>query len=265
MDEAEYNNLGDEAKEMRWGRWHTCSLCEQEYHGVVKCALAWACWKTYVGRPETDLARRMAMNLLGLGLDAADLDEDALSVREAELAMLRRIGATAHSILVTQGNLALTYSMLGRHGEANRMLRDVYSGRLKLNGEEHPQTLIAASNYAASLIHLQRIEEAKEYLREKVPVARRVLGEGNNLTLKMRKIYAKALFRDAGAALDDLREAVNTLEDTDRVARRVFGGAHPTVSGIEYDLQNARAALAAREGDVESVRAAVEAMAPGDA
>ena len=38
----------------RWTRWFTCSLCEQDYHGVVRCALGWACWKTYVGRPETD-------------------------------------------------------------------------------------------------------------------------------------------------------------------------------------------------------------------
>ena len=31
-----------------------------------------------------------------------------------------------------------------------------------------------------------------------------------------------------GATLDDLREAVTTLEDTERIARRVLGGAHPT-------------------------------------
>jgi hypothetical protein len=36
----------------RWARWYSCSLCEQRYHGVVCCALGWACWKTYVGRPE---------------------------------------------------------------------------------------------------------------------------------------------------------------------------------------------------------------------
>ena len=52
--EAEENNLGNKAFNERWKRWHTCSLCEQEYHGVVRCALGWACWKTYVGRPETN-------------------------------------------------------------------------------------------------------------------------------------------------------------------------------------------------------------------
>ena len=56
-----------------------------------------------------------------------------------------------------------------------------------------------------------------------------------------------ALCEDAGATLADLREAVTTLEDTERIARRVLGGAHPTTESIEDDLQGARAALGARE------------------
>ena len=55
LAEAEENNLGVGVLDVRWKRWHTCSLCKQQYHGVVACALGWACWKTYVGRrPETD-------------------------------------------------------------------------------------------------------------------------------------------------------------------------------------------------------------------
>ena len=60
--EAEENNLDYKVKNERWRRWDECSLCEQQYHGVVKCALGWACWKTYLGRPEADEARVMAMN-----------------------------------------------------------------------------------------------------------------------------------------------------------------------------------------------------------
>ena len=47
--------------------------------------------------------------------------------------------------------------------------------------------------------------------------------------------------------LDDLREAVTTLEDAARIARRVIGGAHPLTEEIEGDLQIARAKLRARE------------------
>ena len=48
-------------------------------------------------------------------------------------------------------------------------------------------------------------------------------------------------------ALDHLREAVTTLEETERIARRVFGGAHPTTVGLEQNLEYSRAALRARE------------------
>ena len=49
------------------------------------------------------------------------------------------------------------------------------------------------------------------------------------------------------ATLADLREAVATLEDAERIARRVLGGAHPLTMQIEGELRNARAALRARE------------------
>ena len=85
-------------------------------------------------------------------------------------------------------------------------------------------------------------------MRKLMPVARRVLGEGHNLTLMMRWVYARALYLDTDATLDDLREAATSLEETERIARRVLGSAHPDVSSMEGTLREARAALAAREG-----------------
>ena len=72
-------------------------------------------------------------------------------------------------------------------------------------------------------------------------------GEGYETTLRLRKVYAETLYVDDGATLDDLREAVTTLEDMHRIARRVLGGAHPTTVGIEDTLQDAQATLRARE------------------
>ncbi len=54
-----------------------------------------------------------------------------------------------------------------------------------------------------------------------------------------------AMLREA--TLDDIREAVTTLEDTERIARRVMGGAHPTTEGLGTCLRNARAVLRAHE------------------
>ena len=59
--------------------------------------------------------------------------------------------------------------------------------------------------------------------------------------------YARALYHDDSATLDDLREAVTTVEETERTARRVLGRAHPIVVAMEQSLRNARAALRARE------------------
>ena len=127
------------------------------------------------------------------------------------------------------------------------MYRDIYSGTLKLYGEENESTLREAFNYAASLFDLQRCEEAKVLLRKMIPVARGVLGEDAQITLMMRWVYAAALYGDDCATLDDLREAVTTLEDVERTARRVLGGAHPLVPQIERSLESSRDALRARE------------------
>jgi hypothetical protein len=79
------------------------------------------------------------------------------------------------------------------------------------------------------------------------PVARRVLGESIALTLMLRLDYARALYLDPTAMLNDAREAVETLEDARRIVWRVLGCAHPLAAGIEYDLQVSQEALRARE------------------
>ena len=262
VEDAEEDNLYGKVLTEQWHRWSRCSLCEQKYHGVVACALGWACWKTNVGRPEGDMGRRAAMNVLAGGLHKAEHNEDALSVQEADLAMMRRLGTPENHLLGMQGNLANTYQVLGQLEKALSMRRDVYSGRMRLNGEEHKLTCGAANNYALSLNGLQRYAEAKALLRKTVPVARRVLGENDDMTLRIQWNYAEALWQDDGATLDNVREAVNTLEDTEQTARRVLGGAHPTTITIGQTLQNARAALG---DDVEPLHEAVEAMTPGDA
>ena len=87
-----------------------------------------------------------------------------------------------------------------------------------------------------------------------MPVARRVLGENHDLTLKMRWVYAEALYEDDSATLDDLREAVTTLEDDGTDARRVLGGAHPIAVDIEGDLRNARATSRDAPAEATSAR-----------
>ena len=181
------------------------------------------------------------MTLLGNGLFLTEHYADASSVFKARYSTLRRTGASEKYLLIAQGNLACTYDSLGRREEASRIRQEVYSGNLKLYGAEHRETLREASNFAATLLELKRYQECRSLMRKSIPVARRVLGSNNETTLKMRMIYAKALYEDPGATLDDLHEAVTTLEEIERTARRVLGGAHPVVKSIEAVLRNARA------------------------
>ena len=222
-----------------------------------------------MGRPEAEKARRFAMGLLAGGLSDADYHENALSVQEAELATVRRLGVPVDQMLIVQANLAMSYEQLGKHDQTLRMRQDVYFGRLKLLGEEHLETLRAANNCAFNLTDLKRFEEAKALMRKTMPVARRVYGEGNRLTLKMRWIYAAALCMDPGATLDDIREAVTTLDDVARIARRVLGGAHPSTERIEVALRKSRAAheelelFPPEESEAVATAHVVEARAEG--
>ena len=124
---------------------------------------------------------------------------------------------------------------------------------LVVPGQKVPQQVlalqeeVAAKNLAATLLDLKCYEEAKLVLRKAIPAARRVLGANNETTFRTRKCYARALFEDPAATLDDVREAVTTLDDVARISRRVMGVANPITRGIEYDIREARAALRARE------------------
>ena len=167
-------------------------------------------------------------------------------VQEAELAMLRRIGGSENDILATQNNIANTYQSLGQSEQALQLKQDVYSGMLKLKGEESRNTILAANNYANGLLALQRYAEAKSLLRKTIPVARRVLSESDALNFRMRKIFAITLYEPPEATRGDLLEAVAELEDLEPTARRMLGGAHPLATAIERNLDESRDALYAR-------------------
>ena len=118
---------------------------------------------------------------------------------------------------------------------------------MRLHGAEDHTTLTAALNYATCLGSLGHLKELKAVMRRTLPAAKRVLGKNNETTLRMQWACAQALYEDPAATLDDLHEAVETAEETERIARRVFGSAHPLAVQIESLLRTARAALRARE------------------
>ena len=105
---------------------------------------------------------------------------------------------------------------------------------------------VAANNYSLALVKVKRYQESRSVLRKIIPIARHAYGASDRITVTMRGIYAESLYKDPAATLDDLREAVNTLEESTRIMRRVLGRGHPLVVQLDSELQAARAALALR-------------------
>ena len=123
---------------------------------------------------------------------------------------------------------------------------------MKQFGQENPQTLSAAQNYVGSLLELARYTEAKELLRNTTPLVQRVLGENDELTQRVKWIHAMALYSDPDATLDDIREAVATLDKLKQTFRRQLGGAHPKTVAIEGSIQEARMTLLLRASETPS-------------
>ena len=258
--EVEENNLGLDAFNEKWARWYSCSLCEQYYHGVVKCALGWACWKTYVGRPETDLSRRAATRLLGDALIAKGDFQTALAALEAQLDMHRRLWPSC-DVLHIETNIAECYVALGRHKEAIDLRRTIYDKSLAKDGPTGEFVIVYGMYLAQSLVGDYFFAEAKTFLRDLIPKAESVLGKQDNDTLILQVLYATAVHKDAESSLDEQREVIATLEDCHRIARQVFGASHPRCRDVERTLESARWRLSAQEARL--IEDASEKLAQG--
>ena len=148
--------------------------------------------------------------------------------------------------LVAQSNLAISYQRLGRHEEALRIEREVYARRSALYGRDNESTLISAGNLASTLVDdLQQFDEARAFLRDRIPEAIQFLGKDHDLAFKMQRMYAKCLYKNDGASLEDITAAVATLEDLDRRQTRIYGAAHPQTGSTRRRLAEAREKLAA--------------------
>ena len=244
-DEAEENNLNGKARDARWARWYKCSLCEQDYHGVVSCALGWACWKTYLGRPEGDGARDSAMTGLGNGLGEEGHQGERIKILEIQLANNVRFGRSKERFLKTKTNLADCYGGLGMKEQALAIYREIYDRSAAISPaipvEETFQQVI---NLASSLAETGGYEEAKSLLREQIPRARRALGTEHENYIKLLWCYAATLSK-CGESRDDRAEAVTSFEELLKVSQRVFGPAHPFTNAIQQNLELAISKLAA--------------------
>ncbi|MBE1494957.1 hypothetical protein H4696_002057 [Amycolatopsis lexingtonensis] len=142
-----------------------------------------------------------------------------------------------------------TASYLHTRGEpraALPLLQRAYVLRRDLLGEDHPHTLITASNLALALGSLGEHEQARELNEDTLARSRRVLGHDDPSTLTTASNLALAL----GSLGEHLR-ARELNEDTLARRRRVLGDDHPdtlsTANNLVVDLGSLGEHLRARE------------------
>ena len=184
--------------------------------------------------------------MLGAGLSEAKHLEDALTVGEAQLSMMKRLGGSEYDILTTQSNLAITYGRLGRDEEALLLRKEVYAGTLKQCGKEDKDTLISALNLSTSLVNSGKFTEARAFTHKQMELARRVLGADHSTTLDFQWGYSRAFTLDREVSAEQLAEAVAILEKTLKTAQRVLGREHPRTGNIRYALEECKKLVTAK-------------------
>ena len=158
------------------------------------------------------------------------------AVKEAELSVLRRRGASANDILAVQGNFANMYETLGQRERALALRREVYTKRRVLMPED-PDTILATLNLVNSLIDDGHFAEVRTLINETLPTARRVCGDAHDTTLGLRYMLPRSVLLNPDATRQDLRVAKDEIEDLLRTTRRVFGNSHPRVELVRTLLE----------------------------
>ena len=187
-----------------------------------------ACWPA-----GGDRVLSLAMTALGNGLSAVNKHEDALVVKEAELAMLRREAKEERRSSSKQ----YCARILGQLDRALSMQRDVYFGTLRVHGEEYGGTMLETNNYAGILGGLGRFEETKSLTCKRYRY-RDAFSRCHHLTFRCGRFTR---WRSGGTTAHARRSPRGRVDargdDTDRAARaRRRASDH---DGDWGDLQNA--------------------------
>ena len=126
------------------------------------------------------------------------------------------------------------------------MIRDAYESYVEKFGETHTETLGLALDLAITFRQTDKNADAKSFLRGRVLIADRFLGREKMLSLRLRWVYANSLTDSADATIDDLVEAVETLESVAKSWKRVMGERHPETVKVLNASKSARAPAPAR-------------------
>jgi len=111
-----------------FSKWRQCSTCSKPYEGIVRIALARACWAAYCHREIHDPCRVNALALAANEIFAAGEAAEAEPLHEALLDIVSSGPFPDSTLATAMGALAGCYDATGRDAEA-RLLREALAGR----------------------------------------------------------------------------------------------------------------------------------------
>ncbi len=150
--------------------------------------------------------------------------------------------------------MAVYLSRRGRYQEAVALLERYLSDSRRVLGPDHPDTLVATSNLAATLQALGDLKGARDLGERLLGAARRVLGPDHPDTLVATSNLATTL-----QALGDLQGARLLAEQALAGTRRVLGDDHPDTLVATSNLAATLQAL----GDLQGARDLAERALEG--
>ncbi len=163
-------------------------------HKEADALLAEGIERARSGKPEHlwlahDMQSRRAMVLIDLGLPDAALRE----ARAAEEGLARLLPADDPYRLDAEKRLANVLSSTGGQRQAIAMLRDLVQRRARLEGPDHPLTLVTRRDLAIAYLYQRDFAAAEVQLQQVVGAYRRLYGENNSYTAFARGMLAGAL------------------------------------------------------------------------
>jgi eukaryotic-like serine/threonine-protein kinase len=161
--------------------------------------------------------------------------DPALTVRTAlDRAAARAEGKFDNEPLVEASirqTIGITYRDLGLYAEAQRQLERARDLRRRNLGEQHADTLTAATNLALIYRRQGKLAQAEPLLSSVLETLRRVRGERDANTLETMDTLS-GLYREQGK----FAQAEPLLEKTLELKRQVLGGEHPETLATQNNL-----------------------------
>lgn len=169
------------------------------------------------GPDNSDVAYLMAR--LGVILFDANKAEEALDIEQRGLAIMVANGdGESPRALDTRGNMSNALSRLGRHRDAELMLRETIVLSDQVLGEMHPNVIIRRTNLCLVLIRLGKYEEAIVILEENMPRGVQVWGRDYYHVAFMHGAYGAALKR-----LGRIQESLESYLTAQEITRSQSG------------------------------------------